>query len=635
MHRTRVAVLTVIFAVVMTGFAAAISAATAQVQSPGSSLVGLPQGPQVRESLRSPAIERSNAAANESFPAVGAGRVRVVVESGAPADARRAIAAAGGTLERSWRNFVQAAVPSNSVAALERQRSVDSVRAPYRHVEYAVSGEEVAASLAPAWHAKGFTGKGVKVAIIDAGFVGLAERQAAGEVPASAVTQDFCRGRLNTESEHGTAVAEIVHEIAPDAQLYLVCVDTEVDLAAAEAFAKGQGANVISHSMGWYGPDRGDGTGPIGAVVSDARAAGILWVNAAGNEVETHWSGTFVSSDGDRWHEYAPGDEGNSFVWPDDEVVCAVLKWDEWPNGVSDFDLYLALSGSNVVVGKSVEEQSGSQPPYEELCMYQETGSDMTAYWGIVGYSVRTSPRMDMFTLSPPLQYQVAAGSIGEPATSPAALAVGALCWQSRQPEFYSSQGPTIDGRVKPDIAGHDSVSGATYGPFTACARSAFAGTSAAAPEVAGAAALVKQAFPAYGPDQLQQYLQKSARDMGAAGPDNVTGAGELQLPKAPDVVPPTARALASSGRAGRTVKLLSTIADDEGKVTLVEQVKRNGRAAKTIKLAGSVVATSPKTVATLWKAPAKPKGSFQHCVVAIDASGNKSPESCAKIVLK
>ena len=62
----------------------------------------------------------------------------------------------------------------------------------------AVGGEEVAASLAPAWHAKGFTGKGVKVAIIDGGFVGLAERQAAGDLPASAVTQDICGGRFNT-----------------------------------------------------------------------------------------------------------------------------------------------------------------------------------------------------------------------------------------------------------------------------------------------------------------------------------------------------------------------------------------------------------------------------------------------------
>ena len=41
------------------------------------------------------------------------------------------------------------------------------------------------------------------------------------------------RGRVQTADDHGTAVAEIVHEMAPDAQLYLVCVGTEVDLAAA------------------------------------------------------------------------------------------------------------------------------------------------------------------------------------------------------------------------------------------------------------------------------------------------------------------------------------------------------------------------------------------------------------------
>jgi subtilisin family serine protease len=633
MHRTRVAVLTVVFAVVMTGFAAAISAATARVQSPGSLLVGLPQAAQIRESLSSPALGRSKAVANESFPAIGAGRVRVIIESDTPLAARTAIEAVGGTVERSWRKLVQADVPYNTVAALDRQRSVDSVRAPYGHVEYAVGGEQLAVSLAPAWHAKGFTGKGVKVAIIDAGFIGLAERQAAGEVPAGAVTQDFCGGTFNTASEHGTAVAEIVHEMAPEAQLYLICVDTEVDLAAAEAFAKAQGANVVSHSMGWFGPDRGDGTGPIGAVVSDARAAGILWVNAAGNEVETHWSGTFVSNDGDRWHEYAPGDEGNTFIWSDDEEVCAFLKWDEWPAGVSDFDLYLALSGSNIVVGRSDENQTGSQPPFEGLCMYQATGANITAYWGIVGYSVRTSPRLDMFTISPPLEYQVAAGSIGEPATSPAALAVGALCWQSRQPQFYSSQGPTIDGRVKPDIAGHDSVSGATYGPFTACAQSAFAGTSAAAPEVAGAAALVKQAFPAYGPGQLQQYLQKSARDVGAPGADNITGAGELQMPTPPDVVKPTGNALASTGNRGKIVKLLFSAADDSGKVDVVDQVKRNGRVVATMRK--SVSATSPKQFWVTWKAPPKPNGSYQHCVVAADAAGNKSAESCARVKLR
>ena len=99
--------------------------------------------------------------------------------------------------------------------------------------------------------------------------------------------------------------------------------------------------------------------------------------------------------------------------------------------------------------------------------------------------------------------------------------------------------------------------------------------------------------------------------------------------------MPPTSRALASKGRAGKKVKLLSAVADDEGAVSLIEQVKRNGKVVKTVRRAGSVFATSPKTVVTPWKAPAKPNGSFQHCAVAVDAAGNRSPESCAKVSLK
>jgi len=61
-----------------------------------------------------------------------------------------------------------------------------------------------------------------------------------------------------------------------------------------------------------------------------------------------------------------------------------------------------------------------------------------------------------------------------------------------------------------------------------------FAGTSAAAPHVAGAVVLVKQAYPSYTPDQLQQFLEGNADDLGAAGKDNVYGAGVVRLPSPP-----------------------------------------------------------------------------------------------------
>ena len=152
---------------------------------------------------------------------------------------------------------------------------------------------------------------------------------------------------------------------------------------------------------------------------------------------------------------------------------------------------------------------------------------------GDPGLPGRDVAALDLVSWSPPLNTRCRPGSIATPASSPAAFAVGALCWQSRALEPYSSQGPTIDGRTKPDIVGHDSVSGATYGGFSSC-PSAFAGTSASSPEVAGAAALVKQAYPNLTADQLKAYLMRAARDLGDAGVDNVYGAGELQLPNRP-----------------------------------------------------------------------------------------------------
>jgi subtilisin family serine protease len=129
------------------------------------------------------------------------------------------------------------------------------------------------------------------------------------------------------------------------------------------------------------------------------------------------------------------------------------------------------------------------------------------------------------------IEHWVPAGSVADPATSPNALAVGAYCWGTGEIEDYSSQGPTVDGRTKPELVAPDSVSSFTYGAFRGCGISGFAGTSAAAPHVAGAAALVKQRFPSYGPAKIQQYLVRNAKDLGDVGVDSVFGAGRLALP--------------------------------------------------------------------------------------------------------
>jgi hypothetical protein len=88
--------------------------------------------------------------------------------------------------------------------------------------------------------------------------------------------------------------------------------------------------------------------------------------------------------------------------------------------------------------------------------------------------------------------------------------------------------------RTKPDIAGQDSQSSATYGNFSGCGTTGFAGTSASTPTVAGAAALVKQANPAFTPAQIRSFLTGRAIDQGTPGADNQFGAGRLNLGSPP-----------------------------------------------------------------------------------------------------
>ncbi len=475
------------------------------------------------------------AAARADGLGVRSGLVHVIVEAGTGGTgaASSAITAAGGHVDASFANLVEALVPPAALTAVAGSPAVALVRPPYAHSVDAVSGEEVSATNAAALQSAGINGAGVKVAIIDLGFGGLAAREAAGEIPAGAVNVDMCPVDGYSNEVHGTAVAEIVHEMAPSAQLYLICIDDEVSLGNAEAYAKANHIQIISHSVGWFNTSRGDGSGGAGtpdAIAADATANGILWINSAGNEAQQHWSGNFVD-DGSSFNAFAPGVHTDGFFVAGGGTACVFLKWDGWPITTQDYDLGLYSQSGGSPVATSVNDQTTGAPPVEALC-YTNPGPTAPFYVAIVKFAATSAPRFDLFVegdVGPP-QYQVPAGSLTEPASSPQTFAAGAICWQNSALEPYSSQGPTIDGRTKPDIAGQDSESSATYGGFSGCGTSGFSGTSAAAPTTAGAAALLWSLHPTWDYRQVESALQAQAIDLGTPGIDNLFGAGGLHL---------------------------------------------------------------------------------------------------------
>lgn len=98
---------------------------------------------------------------------------------------------------------------------------------------------------------------------------------------------------------------------------------------------------------------------------------------------------------------------------------------------------------------------------------------------------------------------------------------------------YYSSQGPTNDGRIKPDVS-------APAGFFSTSYTDTFQGTSAASPVAAGAAALLLGAGLATPGGGLAALVKHFSQDLGTPGPDNAFGFGKVLLPAPPTPAAPT-----------------------------------------------------------------------------------------------
>jgi subtilisin family serine protease len=582
--------------------------------------------------LRAASLETATLDGRLAELAVAAPRAfeRVVVEprNGVRA-ARAAVVRAGGRVELASGGLVLARVRAEALPRLSRDALVRRVRPPIRPVPDSIADEGVDETNATAWHEAGFTGKGVKIAIIDDGFARLTDRQATGQVTTRATTVDYCSGHVGGD-EHGTAVAEIVTQEAPDAELFLLCVDNEVGLDAAEKYAKDNGASIITMSLSWYGTWSGNGQGPAGtpdATVADARAAGILWVNSAGNDAVSHWSGTYVDANGDGFADMGPnGDPTQSFVIPGGAFACAFLRWDGWPQATQDYDMYLVREPSRQILARSVNNQHELHDAgHEELCgVNGGVGSIPVGVVITTAYPDQgPSPTFDLFLEGEPyslrLEYATAGRSITDPAAAPGAVAVGAICWQSAGLEFYSSQGPTVDGRMKPDLVAPDSVSSSTYGQFTRCGGSGFAGTSAAAPHVAGAAALVKQRLPSFKAPQLRAFLIAHAGDLGAPGADDAYGAGRLLLPP---IVPPGVGSIAVADLTAPRVRVVVSVLPKDSDTRVQLQYGRTSTYGASTP-AQSVSGASQKATLTFTLVGLRPATSYHVRAVLSSTAGS------------
>lgn len=493
--------------------------------------------------------------------------VQIITSAAAHQQVTELVASAGGEVTGTSADstLLQGWLPVDSLETLASNENVHRIQQPAEPVllENLTAGSSTTEALAAinglSWHSAGYTGVGVKIAIIDAGFDGY-PALLGSDLPPSVTVKNFVDGetdgQVNGTTPHGTACAEIIYDIAPGASLYLVKIGTNLDLQEAVAWAKNTiQVDIISTSLGWYNLTPGDGTGEFADLVQSTRDAGILWTTAAGNDREAHWGGAFTDGDNDKYHNFVvgqnhnyfgPGD-GNAYFIPAGYTFRVALRWDDWTAVNQDFDLYLYRYdstteewGAPIAYSENVQNGGDKQTPTEYA--YVVTSGADTAYGYAIYSRTRTRP-VNFEVFAPkiaPLDEVVHERSLANLADAPAAFTVAALDAASPYlQEYYSSEGPTngpggtaAGGFTKPDISGFANVSTVSYGS----GDYKFNGTSSATPHVAGAAALVLSAFPSYTPDQLQIYLQGRAIDMGSPGGDTVFGYGRLFLGDPPVV---------------------------------------------------------------------------------------------------
>ena len=399
-------------------------------------------------------------------------------------------------------------------------------------------------------------GSGVRVAVISDGVVGLQQAQHAAEAPKLVEARAFGAGRLNRGQE-GTVMIEIVHDIAPGASISFGAVTTDLDhIAAVNYYAQRVDIIVDDVSYAFPADQRSDVSVNTTRALQHPDWPLRLYVTAAGNWAESHWAGEWrAGPDGSQLGLSSPGavqqfngaagpeklfGAGNGFtIEPNDQIRLALFWDDPWGRSNNDYNLYLLSEPGTILASSETTQGIGvdNHDPREHI-EYIHQGDATELFVVIQNHNNDAEPvRFDLFAFRGGgsqlrLDHRTPAGSILAQSDARDALTVGAVNVGRNTVAPYSSRGPTVNGANKPELSAVDRVTVSDKTHFAP----RFSGSSAAAPHVAGVAALMLDVQPALlaadgGNPLLERRLIRdilisTAQDIPPAGHDSPSGAG-------------------------------------------------------------------------------------------------------------
>jgi hypothetical protein len=342
------------------------------------------------------------------------------------------------------------------------------------------------------------TGRGVRAGIISDGVDSLDKVVEAGELPDSI---EILRSSIG--GDEGTAMLQIVHDIAPDASLvFHDRGSSQIEFVQAMDRLINAGCRIICDDITYVEPFFEDGY--IARNIRDrVLSYDLLYITSAGNFAQEHYQAHFngYMKEGYAWHDFqaSNGSKDLKFAAPAHSAGHIILQWDDkFSESSNNYDLFL-YNAELREIGRSVKIQDGDDDPME-YCRFVNSENCTKDFYLRVVQAGGDDRMIEMYvlplggnpvTIDPCVpedsmfgqQAVTEAVSVGAVEPDPAMMKI----------EPYSSRGPVTikypkpELRQKPELAAPDRVAVSVGSPVPA----SFSGTSASAPHIAGLGCLL------------------------------------------------------------------------------------------------------------------------------------------------
>ena len=412
------------------------------------------------------------------------------------------------------------------------------------------------------------SGAGATVGVISGDATNVAVITGRQELPAVTIVPQVSTGGTPaphpTLTDEGTVMLEEVHAVAPSATLLFCGPETYNEYLTCLTNLIASGAAIISDDLAFPGYDvmsRNTSTQQVQTLLANNPT--VMLFTSAGNDAQDYWQGSFSAApsgtlkcngQSDSFYQlFGPsGSFENPWLVQEASGNNGLrLFWaDPYGHNASKFDLYVLDQSGNVLTCFSA---AGSQNTF--LSIPKGTLPSNTAaalYYFAIGAPDASAmgKLLKLGALGDGLErfvFTTPGGTFSPQALANGVITVGAVNGSDgigNALEPFSEQGPiqlpfeTPSALQSPVLAAPDMVAVDIVG--TLFSSNPFGGTSAASPNAAAVAALLRSAFPQETPHDITGYLTAGATAIAAYGavPNGQIGYGRVDAIGALAAVP-------------------------------------------------------------------------------------------------